>query len=56
MLHGEYGIDDVCLSLLTVVGRNGVHNKVMLPLNESEIKALQNSAESLKSIIRQTKI
>ena len=56
MLHGEYGIDDVCLSLLTVVGRHGVHNKVMLPLNESEIKALQNSAESLKSIIRQTKI
>lgn len=56
MLHGEYGIDDVCLSLLNVVGRNGAHNKVMLPLNEAEIKALHNSAESLKSIIRQTKI
>ena len=56
MLHGEYGIDDVCLSLLTVVGRNGVHNKVMLPLTENEVKALHNSAESLKSIINQTKI
>ncbi len=56
MLHGEYGIDDVCLSLLTVVGRNGAHNKVLLPLADDEIKALHNSAESLKSIIRQTKI
>ena len=56
MLHGEYGIDDVCLSLLTVVGRNGAHNKVLLPLTDDEIKALHNSAESLKSIIRQTKI
>lgn len=56
MLHGEYGIDDVAMSLLTVVGRNGAHNKVMLPLTDAEIKALHNSAESLKSIIRQTKI
>ena len=56
MLHGEYGIDDVCMSLLTVVGHKGAHNKVMLPLTENEIKALHKSAESLKSIIRQTNI
>ena len=56
MLHGEYGIDDVCLSLLTVVGRKGAHSKVMIPLTDSEIKDLQNSAESLKNIIRQTNI
>ena len=56
MLHGEYGIDDVCLSLLTVVGRNGAHSKVMLPLTDDEVKALHKSAESLKDIIRQTNI
>ena len=56
MLHGEYGIDDVCLSLLNVVGHTGAHSKVMLPLTESEIRALHNSAESLKNIIRQTNI
>ena len=56
MLHGEYGIDDVCLSLLSVVGHKGAHSKVMLPLTDSEICALQKSAESLKDIIRQTKI
>ena len=56
MLHGEYGIDDVCLSLLTVVGRNGAHSKVMLPLTDDEVKALHKSADSLKDIIKQTKI
>ncbi len=56
MLHGEYDIDDVCLSLLNVVGHNGAHSKIMLPLSDSEVSALQKSAESLKSIIKQTKI
>ena len=55
MLHGEYGIDDVCLSLLTVVGNKGVHGKVNLPLNDQEILALHNSADCLKGIIQQVK-
>lgn len=56
MLHGEYGIDDVCLSLLNVVGNKGAHSKVLLPLNEEEIKALRHSAECLKEIIRSIEI
>ena len=28
MMHGEYGIEDVCLSTLTLVGPNGVQGKV----------------------------
>ena len=52
MLHGEYGIDDVCLSLLSVVGNEGAHTKVLLPLNDEEIKALHHSAECLKEIIK----
>ncbi len=56
MLHGEYGIDDVCLSLLNVVGRNGVHNKIVLPLNEKEVADLHKSAESLKEVMRNIKI
>ena len=51
MLHGEYGIEDVCLSLLNIVGNKGAHSKVLLPLNDEEIKALQNSAATLKNII-----
>lgn len=51
MLHGEYGIDDVCLSLLNVVGSNGAHSRLLLPLNDEEIAKLQKSAELLKATI-----
>ena len=56
MLHGEYGIDDVCLSLLTVVGNKGAHSKVILPLNEKEVESLRHSANCLKEIINQIEI
>ena len=51
MLNGEYGIDDVCLSLLNVVGAKGAHAKVMLPLNEEELAKLHNSAKVLKDLM-----
>ena len=53
MLHGEYGIEDVCLSLLTVVGNKRAENKILLPMNDEEIVALRKSADSLKSVINQ---
>ena len=53
MLHGEYGIDDVCLSLLNIVGKNGAHSKVMLPLSDEEIAELHHSADCLKAIIKE---
>lgn len=56
MLHGEYGIDDVCLSLLNVVGNKGAHSKVLLPLNDEEVKALHHSANCLKEIIKSIEI
>lgn len=52
MLHGEYGIDDVCLSLLNIVGQEGAHSKILLPLNDEEIADLHKSAQSLKEVIR----
>ena len=52
LLNGEYGIDDVCLSLLNVVGNKGAHSKIMLPLNDVEIEALHNSAKVLKDLIK----
>lgn len=56
MLHGEYGIDDVCLSLLTVVSNKGVKGKILLPLNDAEVKALHHSAQSLKDVINSIQI
>ncbi len=56
MLHGEYDIDDICLSLLNIVGRDGAHNKVLLPLNDEEITKLHHSADSLRNVINSIKI
>ena len=52
LMNGEYGINDVCLSLLNVVGNKGAHGKIMLPLNDEEIAALRNSANVLKGLIK----
>lgn len=51
VLHGEYGISDVALSLPTLVGNQGVVNKILLPLTEDELEALQASAAKLKETI-----
>ncbi len=56
MMHGEYGIDDVCISTLHLVDRTGVRGRIMNKLTEEEIKKLQNSANKLKSVISQLEI
>lgn len=53
MMHGEYGIDDVCLSTLTLVGPNGVQGKVPMRMTKTEIEQLKKSADALKEIIAQ---
>ena len=51
LLNGEYGIDDVCLSLLNVVGDKGAHAKIMLPMTDEELAKLHNSAKVLKDLM-----
>ena len=51
MMHGEYGIDDVCLSTLCVVGNDGIRCKVNVPITDEEIIKLRHSADTLKSVI-----
>ena len=53
MMHGEYGIDDVCLSTLTLVGPNGIQGKVPMRMNKKEIEQLHKSADALKAVIAQ---
>ena len=53
MMHGEYGIEDVCLSTLTMVDRSGCRGKILTPLNEEETKKLHASANKLKAVISQ---
>ena len=53
MMHGEYGVDDVCLSILALVDRTGVRGKILNPLTEEEMAKLRTSADKLKSVINQ---
>lgn len=56
MMHGEYGIEDVCVSVLTLVGPDGVKGKMPLKLTEEEIGKLKHSADALKAVIAQIEI
>lgn len=53
LMHGEYGVENVCLSALCLVDRHGVRGKIMNKMTEDEIQKLHASADKLKSVIDQ---
>lgn len=55
MLTGEYGIDDVCLSIPTIIGAKGIASRIEAPLPDDEIEKLQHSAQCLRDVIGQLK-
>ncbi len=56
MMHGEYGVSDVCLSTLVLVDRTGVRGKILNHLTDGEVDQLRASANKLKSVIQQLNI
>lgn len=55
-LEGEYGIDNVALSIPCIVTSNGIDKKLEIPLEEEEINQLKNSADSLARVLEKLKI
>ena len=53
MMHGEYGLEDVCLSTLTLVGPEGISGKLPMRMNKGETEKLKASADALKAVIAQ---
>lgn len=51
MMHGEYGIEDVVLSMPAIVGKHGIETRVPIALNEEEIEDLKRSAQTLKEFV-----
>lgn len=51
MMHGEYGLENVALSTLNMVGHEGVRGKVNVPMTDEEVKLLRKSADTLKDVI-----
>ncbi len=51
LIGDYYGIEDVCLSLPTVIDRRGIERVLRLALRDDEIEALRRSSQILKSTI-----
>lgn len=53
MMHGEFGIEDVCLSIPTMVNGKGVKGTLLPELTEDEVAKLRHSADVLKEVLSQ---
>jgi len=53
MLHGQFGIEGVTLSMPAIVGKDGMEGFVPIQLNEDEQAALRLSAAALKRVADQ---
>lgn len=51
LLQGQYGISDVCISVPTVVDRNGINRVLEAPLKDEELNMLHHSSNTLKEIL-----
>ena len=56
VLHGEYGIEDVALSMHTLIGPEGVKGRFCSTITEEEKEKLHKSANTLKAIIKELDI
>ena len=48
LLEGEYGLNDLCIGVPVVLGRNGIESIVNIELSDAEKEHLQASAEGVK--------
>ena len=53
LMKGEYGIEDVCISIPTVLGMGGIKTTLTPTLTEEETQKLVASADAMKSVIAQ---
>ncbi len=51
LLEGQLGLNDVCLSLPTIVNRQGIGRIIDIPLDETEKSLLVKSGNSLRDVI-----
>lgn len=51
MMHGEYGIEGIALSMPAIVSENGIETQVPIVLSEAEQAALQASARALQEVV-----
>ena len=50
MLEGEYGLNDICLGVPVILGKNGIEKIVNIELNQAEKDNMKTSAEAVKGV------
>ena len=53
MIHGEYDIEGIALSMPAVVGEDGVQTRVPISLSEEEQVKLRQSADTLAGVLKE---
>jgi L-lactate dehydrogenase len=56
LLQDYHGFSDICLSVPSIVNKDGIKQTIKLPLEEAEIKRFQNSASAIKKVIKSLNI
>lgn len=51
LMEGEYGLEDLCISVPTLVSQKGAEQVLEIPLDEKEHKKLRQSAAELKKVL-----
>ncbi|MGE4283823.1 MAG: L-lactate dehydrogenase [Clostridia bacterium] len=56
LIEGQYGIDNVCFSLPTIVNEKGIEKTLEIPLTDEETKLLHKSAQALKDVLKEIQL
>ena len=51
LMEGEYGLEDLCISVPTLVSQKGAEQVLEIPLDEKEHKKLRQAAAELKKVL-----
>ena len=49
LLEGEFGLNDLCIGVPVILGKNGVERIVEIPLDDDEMNQLKTSADGVKA-------
>ncbi len=49
LLNGEYGLNDLCIGVPVILGKQGIEDIVEISLSKDEVQKLSDSAESVKT-------
>ncbi len=52
LLNGEYGLDDICVGVPVILGKNGVEQIIEIELNKEERQLFDVSANAVRSMIQ----